>query len=339
MYQYKHFIPENIAPRGAKTIVVCDTNGNDVFSIPLGRLTPPSGEPLYSFGLASDIHLWTSDLEWKGNTKFNNALTYFENYGCEFCCVCGDLTQTGLYKRTVESDASTTYLDEGQLAKYKEICDKHTIPVYEISGNHESYYSMPITDNLDRWGTYTGKNVLHYTVDHQNDVFIFCGQSRGSDPMTDEAFTFLSNTLSANSNKRCFVFVHPVWNDDSGDVDGLYATSGNGGATLSSWSKGTALKNLLKQYPKVVLFHGHTHIKFEEQEKDKTLNYLKKNGFHSVHIPSLSRPRNVIDGALVYAPTESQCYIVDVYDDCIVLNGMDMIGNKPVPLGTLKIET
>lgn len=338
MYKYSHFIPQNIAPKGAEQIGVYDADGNKVYAIALGKMTPHSGEPLYSFGLVSDIHLWTSDLEWKGNTKFDNALSYFENYGCAFCCVCGDLTQTGFYRRTVESDASTTYFDEGQLAKYKEICDKHSIPVYEMAGNHESYYSMPIKDNLTKWGEYTGKNVLHYAVEHQNDIFIFCGQPRGSDGMTEEAFTFLSNTLSANSDKRCFVFVHPIWKDDSGDVNGLYATSGNGGATLSLWGKGTDLKNLLKQYPKAVLFHGHTHIKFEEQVKEKTLNYTNKNGFHSVHIPSLSRPRDVINNTLVYAPSESQGYIVDVYDDCIVLNGMDFINNEPVPLGTFRID-
>ena len=348
-YKYTHFIPQNIAPKGANKIVVYNSKGEKITDIPLGGLTPPDEQnKLYSFGLVSDVHISLyedSAVAWKPRTKFDKALTYFENSGCAFCCVCGDLTQTGFYCRTVESDASTTYFDERQLAKYKEICDNHpNLPVYEIAGNHESYYSMPIADNLTKWGTYTGKNVLHYTVEYQNDIFIFCGHPRGGTPMTDEAFTFLSNTLSANSNKRCFVFVHPLWNDDSGDVHvngkGLYAShSSGGGATLSEWGKGTDLKNLLKQYPKAVLFHGHTHIKFEEQAKDKSLNYTKKNGFHSVHISSLGRPRDIIDNALVYAPSESQGYIVDVYDDCIVLNGMDFVNNKPVPLGTFKIDT
>lgn len=341
MYKYNHFIPQNIAPKNAKQIGVYDSNGNRIMSIPLGKLKHPTGEKLYSFGLVSDIHLWWKEPSWNANTKFDNALSYFENQGCAFCCVSGDLTQTGFYLRTVESDASTTYLDEGQLTEYKRICDDHpNLPVYEIAGNHESYYGMSLSDNLVKWGTYTGKNVLHYAIEHRNDVFIFCGHPRGGTPMTDEAFTFLSNTLSANRNKRCFVFAHPIWNDDSGDVNGLYAKhSSGGGATLSEWSKGNDLKNLLKQYPNVVLFHGHTHIKFEEQVKDKSLNYTKKNGFHSIHIPSLCRPRDIVNNALVDAPTESEGYIVDVYEDRIILNGMDFINNKPIPLGTFKIIT
>jgi hypothetical protein len=45
------------------------------------------------------------------------------------------------------------------------------------------------------------------------------------------------------------------------------------------------------------------------------------------------------DGTWQAENGESQGYIVDVYDDCIVLNGMDFISNKPIPLGVYKIDT
>lgn len=335
-WKYTHFIKQNIAPVGTKRIVVYDDTGRKVTSISLGSLAPPNTQPLYSFGLVSDIHLYldgVSWVDWNPNPKFDSALSFFENKGCEFCIVCGDLTQTGLY-----NEGDKINLAPGQFAKYKEICDKHTIPVYCICGNHESYVN-PITNNLDELKAYTG-NDLYYKVEYQNDVFIFCGQPSGPIPMSDEAFDFLSETLAANSNKRCFVMVHPVWNDDSGDAAGVYSNhSGLGGTLLSSWSRGTELKDLLKQYPKSVLFHGHTHIKFEEQTKDESLNYTHKNGFHSIHVPSLTRPRDIIENKLVYAPYESQGYIVDVYDDFIVMNGMDLINHVPVPLGVFKIET
>ena len=334
-YVYRHFIPQNTAPKGATKIGVYDSNGNRIMTIPLGGLTPPSSEKLYSFGLVSDMHLYPhAAVAWTPETKFDNALTFFESWGCAFCAHAGDISQTGLYRESAPNN-----LDVGQFAAYKEVCNKHpNLPVYGICGNHESYVN-PISGNLTELKTYTG-NDLYYKVEYKNDVFIFCGQPAATTPMSDEAFTFLSDTLSANSGKRCFVFVHPVWNDDSGDACGVYSGhSGLGGTLLSSWSKGSSLKDLLQQYPKAVLFHGHTHIKFEEQAKDKDLNYTNKNGFHSVHIPSLSRPRDIIDGTLVYAESESQGYIVDVYADCIVLNGMDFINNQPVPLGVYKIDT
>lgn len=345
-YVYKHFIPQNIAPKGVKSIGVYNGDGEKVTNIPLGRMTPPKTEPLYSFGVISDLHLYPiAAVVWKPETKFDNALTYFENQGCAFCVACGDLTNTGFYLRTNESTPGTEVLDERQMAKYKEICDKHTIPVYELCGNHESYYDMPITNNLDLLETYTGKGVLSYTVEQGNDLFILCGQNRMLRVMSDEDFAWLGETLEANKDKRCFVFVHSHIDDN---VEGGVEDSGNPcyareNSIFGYWgaAKTANFINLMKRYPNTILFHGHSHIKFEAQEFDKAANFSNENGFKSVHVPSSGAPRTLVDasGTWVAADSESQGYIVDVYDDCIVLNGMDLINHKCVPLGVYKINT
>lgn len=337
-YKYKHFIPQNIAPSGAKRIGVYGGNGNMVCTIPLGRMTPPNTKPLYSFGLLADIHLGRVEPNWKGNTKFDNALTYFENQNCVMCIVAGDLTQTGFYRRTDDSDPSTTYLDEVQFANYKEICDKHTIPVYELMGNHENFYNMDITNHLDKLETYTGKGVLSYVVEKDNDLFVLLGQPSYNKVMSDEDFEWFKNLLADNQDKRIFVFVHSYIEEDSGDAKDFRENS-----IFDSWgkTKTNAFINLLNQYPNVTLFHGHSHIKFEYQEIDKNANYTEKNGFKSVHIASLGRPRDVDLNAeeTPYADNESQGYIVDVHTDCIVLNGVDLVHVKPIPLGVYKIDT
>lgn len=350
-YKYTHFIAQNIAPKGAERIIVCDSDGTEVCSIPLGTMAQPTKQKLYSFGLVSDIHLYDTAENnsqeipsvdvgvWKPNAKFDNALTYFENQGCAFCCISGDLTQTGFYSRTDENDASTTRLYEGQLAKYKEICDKHSIPVYEIAGNHESFYGMPVSDNLTKWRTYTGENALHYTVSQGNDLFIFLGQPSASTPMSDEALQWLYDTLESNRNKRCFIFVHP--HISSGNALGAY-TSNN---FFGSWGvKTDAFKNLLKHYKNTIVFHGHSHLKFECQKEDKEANYSEKDGFKSVHVSSLGRPRDIGNITMHnYLENESQGYIVDVYDDYIILNGLDFINNGAdvniIPIATYKIDT
>lgn len=345
-YKYKHFIPQNTAPSGAQSIGVYNSNGEKVCTIPLGGLTPPANEPLYSFGIVSDIHLYPlAAVAWTPETKFDNALTLFENNGCAFCVACGDLTNTGFYRRTVESDASTTYLDEQQFAKYKELCDKHTIPVYEICGNHESYYGMPITNNLDKLETYTGKGVLSYTVTQGNDLFILCGQPKDAAVMSDADFQWLGETLEANRDKRCFVFVHSHIDDN---VEGGIEDSGNPcyareNSIFGYWgaTKTANFIALMQQHPNVTLFHGHTHIKFEAQAFDPAANYSEENGFRSVHIPSLGAPRTLIsaDGTWQADDAGSQGYLVDVYDDCIVLRGWDFVGGAPAVLGTFKIST
>lgn len=336
-YKYKHFIPQNIAPNGTKGIGVYNDNGERICAVPLGRLLPVTKEKLYSFGIVSDVHLYPlAAVVWTPETKFDNALTLFENAGCAFCVACGDLTNTGFYRRTNESDASTTYLDERQFAKYKEICDKHTIPVYEICGNHESYYGMPIKNNLALLETYTGKGELAYTVEQGNDLFILVGQPKDAAVMSDEDFEWFKNLLSNNQAKRCFVFVHSYIEEDSGDAKDFRENS-----IFDYWgtTKTNAFIELLNQYNNVILFHGHSHMKFECQENDKNATYTEKNGFKSVHIPSLGRPRNIdlTSATTPYADGESQGYIVDVYDDCIVLNGMDFINNIVIPIGTYKI--
>lgn len=345
-YKYKHFIPQNTAPSGAKSIGVYNSNDERIATIPLGRMTPPTKEKLYSFSIVSDLHIYPiAAVVWTPETKFDNALTYFENQGCAFCIACGDLTNTGFYRRTNESDASTTFWDEAQFAKYKEICDKHTIPIYEIMGNHESYYGMPISNNTTLMETYTGNSALSYTITQGNDLFILCGQPRDAAVMSDEDFTWLGETLEANKDKRCFVFVHSHIDDN---VEGGIEDSGNPAfarenSIFGYWgtTKTNNFINLMKQYPNTVLFHGHTHIKFEAQELDKNANYSEENGFKSVHVPSSGTPRELLsaDGTWEARESESQGYVVDVYDGFIVLNGMDLINNEYVPLGVYKINT
>jgi hypothetical protein len=174
---------------------------------------------------------------------------------------------------------------------------------------------------------------MYYSVSQGNDVYLFLSQPSGSVPMTDTTLQWCYETLETNRNKRCFIFVHPYL--DGGNVNSIY-----GNDIFSWWGiKTTAFKNLLKHYKNTILFHGHSHFIFECQELDKTVNYNESTGFRSVHIPSLSRPANVVDGVRGGDDTQSYGYVMDVYDDCIVLNGMDFINEKPVPIGTYKIDT
>ena len=335
MYNYTHFIRQNTAPPGAQRIIVTDSSNKQVCTIPLGGLTPPSGEKLYSFGLLSDIHIYPIvAVAWHPEAKFDSALTFLENEGCVFVAISGDLTQTGL-----TLDDTTTGLDTRQFAKYKEICDAHTIPVYAVCGNHESItnkeaYAM--RNQRELLIQYTGHD-LYYTIEHGDDLFIFVGQPDWDEVMGDDALQWLRETLEANHNRRCFVFLHPYIEEDSGDPLDVRENSVfvNWGAT-----KTKAFMDLMAQHKNTVLFHGHSHAVFESQELDNTANYTEKNGFRSVHVPSLARPLIVNkDGTHYTDDTAAQGYIVDVYPDCIVLNGWDFVGNKPIPLGTYKIPT
>ena len=326
-YKYEGFISQNIAPKGATKIGVYDAGGAKVCDIPLSGLQRPNGERLYSFGLLSDLHCAGNNSPEK--TRLDNALTYFESQGCSFCCHSGDMTNIGFWYNATDTEM---YLP--QMAEYKSVRDAHpNFPLYGICGNHESY-NKPITENLTELKTYTGQD-LHYTVLHSNDVFVFLGQNKGSKPMSDESLQWLYETLEANRNKRCFVFVHPyVSNEDSGNPYGVY-----GNNLFAAWgTKTTAFKNLLNHYKNTVLFHGHSHMHPDMQEEVSNSNYSEVLGFRSIHVPSISWNRKIVD---MQSVNVGGCYgyLVEVYADCIVLNGLDFLTNKFVPIAQYCIDT
>lgn len=325
MKQYTNLIPQNIATELAKRIVVFDNDGNKVGSIPLGNLSPfIMGEKLYSFGALSDIHMTYETAQ----TDFQTALTFFnETEKAEFICICGDLTSQGI---------------NSQMALYKECVDTYSTntPVYPIAGNHESYAldwsqnGETVVKNLMK--TYTGRP-LYYSFTQGDDVFIMVGIKGGGEGSLFGAneLQWLYETLELNRNKRCFVFQHVRPQDGCGNAFGIYKTDIWGG------TEATVFENLMSHYVNAHLFHGHSHLKLNLQTKDNLANIDRLFGGWSIHIPSLVAPRTGnLDGTgrtELYA--ESEGYVVDVYEDYIVLRGRDFVKNEDIPLGTYCLDT
>ena len=78
---------------------------------------------------------------------------------------------------------------------------------------------------------------------------------------------------------------------------------------------------------------------FHLQTENKNTVYSEKNGYRSVHIPSLSKPKDVVDGVVTTIVEGSQGYYVDVYDNSIVLSGIDFAVDKYSPFGQYCIDT
>lgn len=332
-YIYPHLISQNIAPKGAKKISVYK-DGAKICSIPLGRLNPPLGTIRYSFGLISDTHLCpeTSDGVMVA-TRLDNALTWFERQGASFVTHCGDMVNVGF------EYPKGTY-NPVQFEQYKSIRESHpNLPIYASAGNHESY-NANICDYEDEYKYYTGHDI-RFTVEHDGDVFIFMGMPKtatlyvdgGTLPVPELAW--LSNQLTTNANKRCFVFIHPYMDDDSGDT-----LDKNPNDLLPVGYVYNQIKTALVNHGRAILFHGHSHFMPSMQELDEMTNYTGKNGFPSVHVSSLGWAAYVnASGEYIKDTSEGYGALVDVYDDCIVINGRDFVRNEWSPLGTFKIDT
>lgn len=321
--EYKGFIPENVALKGAKRIGIYNADGNRVGQIPLGGLAMQPGKKLYSFGLMSDVHIggYASAEE-----DFINALKFLnETEKVDFNIMNGDLTWNGT---------------EEQFALYRQIIDNHSAdtPMYPNAGNHELYE----TKSSGYYQECTGFP-LFYSFEHSGDVFLMLGTYGNADNkgFSQESLQFAHDVLEANRNNRCFVFHHIFPTSFGGAATAEYLDKEKHPYAYDIWgSNGAIFENLLRHYKNTVLFHGHSHVKFSEQESGESENYSKAQGYRSVHIPSVTVPRDLVNGELeTIDAASSEGYVVDVYDNGIHLRGRDFYNGKYLPIASYWIKT
>ncbi|MBO7251350.1 MAG: metallophosphoesterase [Oscillospiraceae bacterium] len=316
--EYPYFIPQNVALSGTRRISVFNKKGARVGQIRLDTLTPPThGQKLYSFGALSDLHIPSSTAE----DDFKRALTYLNDVeGVAFTCICGDITDNG---------------SESELAKYKAIVNSHSpdAPVYAIAGNHEAYYST----SSGYLQNYTGKPG-YYKVEHKDDVFLMLGilGPHQDNLFTDDELDWFESMMNQYaSKKRVFVFQHIFAPEGCGDALGIYPY-----LTLNDSASSTRFKNILRAHPNAIWFHGHSHMKFYLQQYSETANYDRVFGCHSVHIPSITVPRDQsTTGEMTMIYSDSEGYVVDVYENGIHLRGRNFVYGEFLPIASYWIDT
>ncbi len=277
-----------------------------------------SPRKLYSFGVLSDLHLqYAAEHPYGGLADFQRALMYLKKK-VPFTCVAGDLV---------------SYAAPAHMAQYRAWVERYAGPMelYECAGNHETYPALGVSGDTDEalWREFTGKP-LYYSFSYQRDVFIMLGlkSDREEDLFPEGALVWLRDTLEANKNKRCFVFQHcPELADRGADPSGQWTA-------IMGGSSGQAFVRILRQYPNAVWFHGHTHLTLGAEQYP--VSDREVLGYRSVHVPSLVAPRfydeaqnQLMDyycdawGNQIWGSVLSEGYIVDVYENKIVLRGIN----------------
>lgn len=318
---YEALIPQNCAPAKAQRIGVYNGFGERVGGIGLGSLKAEPGEVLYSFGVLSDVHIGYEDAE----KDFQKALLYLTTgENVKFITVCGDLTAVGA---------------EEQLETYRDLVGAFSdyTPVYEITGNHESYNS-PIDPGL--WQTYTG-DPMYYSFEYEEDVFIMLGMATttATKLMEEGQLQWLYETLEANRDKRCFLFTHVFPNNSSGNPYEAYENA------IWMGVEETVLQSLLAHYPNVTMFHGHSHFEFDAQSFADTANFENASGFNSIHIPATVALRTLLrngDGSVTKGEDRmegSEGYVVDVCRNGILLRGREFAEGRFLPIAQYYIPT
>ena len=282
----------------ASTILTITGGGGDI----------PLGNKLYTFGVLSDIHLKANNL-YNGIDDFNRAIPCIQNLGAEFVGISGDIG----YDNVV-----------GELELYRTALDTHaTVPFHCVRGNHD------VKQTEENWITYTGFASNHEFV-YNGDVFLFLSRDISTDSSNTQAtpysegLTWIKERLERYKGARIFIFCHYPPSGYSGLADGQYY------GWYSASTEDDELVTAINQTKNVVMFTGHTHYKFQVEDTYDNINIYRFNASRTalVHVPSCAYPRNASSGV---ESDLSQGYLVEVYEQGVVLRGVDLVTGELMP--------
>lgn len=318
------FISTNIIPKEATRVVaIKDGLIKASYHIEANRLNTDT--KLYSIGLLSDIHIDVTDDESDSVEDFKRAIRRFEREGVIAICASGDMVVDGT---------------QAEVEKMIELKNSTTIPMYIARGNHDCRsYSLANWNLVEPNGVYFEKEI-------GGDIYLFMGmnaESFNTSLFTTEQLNWLEERLEYYKNRRVFLFEH-VFIEPTGNIKSLYP---NGSIGKVEGQPGQMFRNLMARYRNVILFTGHSHLEFILQRLGDIANCSERTNSlcHRVHIPSCAKPRaNDETTEDVSANTyskygSSEGYVMDVYQDYIILKGINFVDNKYLPLAQYRINT
>lgn len=295
-----------------------------------------SEEPLYKVAVFSDEHTTkpTADSDWIAFCNLAKREYAHAIVGG------GDLSADG---------------DKDELDLWKSMRDTNrgTLPCYTCNGNHESksvegymkYHPELMRQYLDSDADETsGQNNYFYKV-IGNEIYAFVpifegvSEHKSQTMFSSTVLTWLHNLLEEHRNERVYLFSHIP-------ADYHYLPTNYSGVEAYQTYKGdyewgypnpvsdrTTFLSLMKRYKNAIWFNGHTHVSYKEAIENNDNNYVwaryDTDGAKMVHISSLTIPSTIEDSDFTAnIAAKSECIIMKVYANKIVLTYYDMISNE-----------
>ena len=350
-----HFLANTAIPADATKIIAFKAdeepddksvkNADVVYDIPAEKVNPhKSDEKTLSFEALSDTQL---DLQ--SSVFYTFALEHFamalENAAArevDFVTISGDCVnnyQNGTSK-------------EWQVFQKIIAASPYSNPIYEANGNHSMKsdigYGLPAFETATGLGadnSELGDNPWYEITAPNGDHFIFLALETssdvgGNDEFSMEQLDWLESRLKEyyNDGKHIFIFEHAFFHGWGPGDDKVAHYYSGGLRTTSAYPGNERFRKLMDTYTEVFLYTGHSHLDFEynwnyDNEGGQTANLF--------HIPATACTTHVTDGKLDYYMDEnnSQCYIVDVYDDMVISNGLSVVDNLIYPAYTYIVAT
>lgn len=338
-----HMMSYKAIPKYATKIVAVDGDDETVatYNIPVGKLWDDSvygahGTSLMAFA-DSHIQSSTAESDYAAAIQFGN-----ERESIAAMVGAGDLTDNG---------------EEEELEEWKTIRDTYrgSTPVYSCDGNHEHFRTdsfavanpEAIREYLDSdWTTETDNNFVK-TIGGVVCIFVESWhgiQQSGSATMFDsDTLEWLESQLETYRNQRVLLFAHTAPHYDLTPSGFAYA---NGAYQSNLWGNpGTsdrqAFMTLLAHYKNVIWFSGHSHISFSCDDDYENLNICRWNtdGATMVHLSSLCKPRDVIEGSNVQHSEWGEVAVLDIYPNHIRMRCRDVAEGKFMGFNEYIIDT
>ena len=337
-------------PKGAAKLLAIGEKGTTYsYDIPANRLL--NAEELYSFGSLSDTHQGTR----YGSTSipynhFINAAKVLNKKGAIAIGICGDFSYDN-----IESE----YILHANAIKeiYKFAPD---MPIFTTSGNHEAkytgfskdwylQYTRDVVDyNSDLELTFFDGNDLDSVVElPDGSVMIYLHQQyydygkAASRLLTDAQLDWLGARLEQYKDRTVFLYFHTFMDEEVGDANS--SSSEYSLPLISSTVEYKRFTEYFTNYKNVVYFSGHSHWAFDSQfvtpkpgktNNDKNIDDKDGTFATMVHIPACSTPR-VLTGS---GSGRSEGYIVHVYEDYVIFEGYDFVGEQTFAYATYIIQ-
>ncbi len=269
------------------------------------------GELKFTFQVMSDTEVLASGSE--NNLHFDAALSKIEEYTPDSRAVfiTGDVLTRGV---------------EENWKYFNSIVDKHRgLPkVYTMVGNHDLTDDGDYAALFGNYMKYSGMSGTYYDEWLNGRHFIVIGQEdsgHNKPEYSENQFRWLEEKLAEDAAyyKPIFLFSHySIRNTSAGTYLGSQIGHSVGGEDKLRFME------LLKKYPQVIYFTGHTHFSLEDTRMHYNVDIKNGLGADIICAGSVSYLCN----GTWEAVRGAQFCFVEVYERCVKVKGWDILSEK-----------
>lgn len=284
-----------------------------------------SEKPVTEFEMVSDVHITDrtmgeADINYKNNQHFKQMLEDVKKNSPDSKAIIinGDIADTG---------------KESEYKKMQEISSQVSgIPdIYMSVGNHD-LSANDYKTQADLFIKYanTGTDKVYYDRTINGYHYIFLGSEKQGlrADLSEAQLKWFDNLLAkdtaANPTKPVFVMLHQsLYNTVAGSLPGQNWD----GASSEGTKQAKELRAILKKYPQVLMFNGHSHWELNSEKCMYARDEELPNIFNTASVGYLWSSYDTITGEYTQG---SHGYVIKVYNDKVMVLGRDFENGKYV---------